>query len=181
LAEAGGAASGLGVVARRVGGVTLAALPLAGVVVAGHDELASHDVQLVLALDSSGDNVGGSSADTDADLVVGDKVHPLLVEDVGAGDVGGDVAADGVALTGGAVWVEFASVVAVHDANFGEVAEGHDLDVERGADKVDGGEGAVGDDTCIVAGFCAVSDGLGFDVADGLACAWWAESAPVVD
>lgn len=76
--------------------------------------------------------------------------------------------------------VELSSLVTWDKVDLGEVTIGHHLDIQGCLDKVHGRDGAVGDDSGIVAGLCAVGDGLGLDVTNDLLCCW-TECAPVVD
>lgn len=110
----------------------------------GSYSLAAHDIEGVLAFKRCGSDVGTGDADTEADLVVGNVVHPLLVEDVLSADVGGDVPTDGVAHVGGAVGVELTTFVTGQDVDLGKVTVGHDLNVEGGLYEMDAGDGAIG-------------------------------------
>lgn len=169
-----------GVQTRWVGGVTVTGLEDVVGVVTWHDEIAAHLVEGVLADERGWRRVGTSNADSEADLTVGDVVHPLLVEDVLTGDVGGDVTTDWVTHVGSSVRVELTTVVTVNHVDLGEVTVGHDLNVQRSLDKVNTSHGTVGDDSGVVSRLCAVRDGLGLDIADGLPDVG-AECAPVVD
>lgn len=63
--------------------------------------------------------------------------HPLLVEDVSAGgEVGGDVAANGVALVLGTVGVELTTRVTGDEVLLGAIPETVDLDVEGSLDEL---------------------------------------------
>lgn len=129
---------------RGVSSVALAGLKDLVSVVAGHDEVAAHDVELVLALEGGGSLLGTGDADTEADLVVRDVVHPLLVEDIRPRDVGGDIAADGVAHVGSTVGVELTTLITSNETNLGEVTERHELDVKGGLDEVSSSDSSVG-------------------------------------
>ena len=144
LVESGSASVGLGEETRWVGSVTVAGLEDVVGVVTGHDKVATHDVELVLALERGGGLFGTGNADTEADLVVRDVVHPLLVEDILTGNVGSDVTTHRVAHVGGTVRVELTTLVTGNETDLGEVAEGHELDVEGGLDKVSASDGTVG-------------------------------------
>ena len=85
-----------------------------------------------------------------------------------AKDVAVNETADGVAVAVGAVVIEFASLVAVRDVDFGEVALAGDLDVLGGLHEVDACESALGHHTGAMAGLRAVGDHLAFSVADCL-------------
>lgn len=93
----------------RRSGFTQALVESAVGVVSGHDPLASHDIEFVLALQSGVDVLAVGGTDSETELVVRDEAHPFLVEDVGAANVGSDVAADGVAQVFSAVGVEFSA------------------------------------------------------------------------
>lgn len=105
----------------------------------------SHFVERVLALEWRRGNVGTGNANTEAHLVGRDVVHPLLVKDVSlaVGNVGGDIATDGVAHVGRAVRVEFSTQVTWCHVDLGKVTERHDLDIEWRLDKVHGSERSV--------------------------------------
>ena len=105
---------------------------------------------------------------TDAELGRAHKVGPLVELLPRAKDVAVNEAADGVAVTVGAVVVELASVVAAGDVDLREVALAGNLDVLGGLHEVDAFEGALGHYTRAVAGLRAVGDHLTFGVADGL-------------
>ena len=96
----------------------------------GHDELTSHHVELVLALERSGDVGGLGGTDSQTELVERDLTisadrwrqgvrkayerHPLLVEDIATSwDVGGNVTTDRVTDVLGSVRVELSSRVTV--------------------------------------------------------------------
>ena len=133
-----------GVETRRVSGVAVASLKDVVGIVTGHDKVAAHNVELVLALESGGGLIGAGNTDTEADLVVRNVVHPLLVENILAGNVRGDVTTDRVAHVGGAVWVQFATEVTRGKTDLGKVADSHELNVERGLDKVSTRDGSIG-------------------------------------
>lgn len=135
----------------------------------------------MLALERSWGNVGTSNADTEADLVGRSVVHPLLVEDMLTGDVGSDVTTDGVTHVGSTVRVELSSLVISHEADRGEVTDGHQLDIEGSLDKVSTGDGTVRDDTGVVTRLCAVGNSDLLNISEGLAGTGGTESAPVID
>lgn len=169
-----------GVQTRWVGGVTVTGLEDVVGVVTWHDEVAAHLVECVLADKRGWRRVGTSNADSEADLAVGDVVHPLLVKDVLTGDVGGDVTTDWVTHVGSSVRVELTTVVTVDHVDLGEITVGHDLNVQRSLDEVDTSHGTVGDDSGVVSRLCAVRDSLSLDIADSLPDVG-AECAPVVN
>lgn len=144
LLKGGGLTVGLGVETRRVGGITIASLKDVVGVVTGHDKLAAHDIELVLALESGRSLLATGDADTEADLVVGDVVHPLLVEDILTGDVGGDVTTDRVTHVGSTVRIKLTTLIARSNADLGKVTKSHKLDVEGGLDKVGTSDSSVG-------------------------------------
>lgn len=76
--------------------------------------------------------------------------------------------------------VEFSSVIPILDVELGEIAEGHDLDVEIGLDEGDTGEDAVGDDARAVTGLGAPGDDVVFGFADGDAVFWGCPETPVL-
>lgn len=98
----------------------------------------------MLALESGGSLLRTGDADTEADLVVGNIVHPFLVEDVLTGNVGGDVTADGVAHVGSTVRVELTTFVTGNETDLGKVTKRHELNVEGSLDKVSTCHGSVG-------------------------------------
>ncbi len=98
----------------------------------------------MLAFESGRGLFGAGDADTEAELVVRDVVHPLLVEDVLARDVGGDVTTDGVTHVGSTVRVELTTLVTSDETDLGKVTESHELDVEGGLDEVSSSDSAVG-------------------------------------
>ena len=104
----------------------------------------------------------------DAEFARAHKVGPLVELLPRAKDVAVNETADGVAVAVGAVVVEFASLIAVRDVDFGEVALAGDLDVLGSLHKVDACESALGHHAGTMAGLRAVGDHLAFGVADGL-------------
>lgn len=124
--------------------------------------------------------VGSGNADSEAHLAVGDVVHPLLVEDVLSRDVGCHVTTNWVTHVCGTVGVKLTTVITWDNVDLGEVTVGHHLNVERRLDEVDSSDGTVWNDTGVVSGFGAVSNGLSLNVTDG-GLSWWSESAPVID
>ena len=135
----------------------------------------------MLALKRSGDLVVTGNADTEADLVGGSVVHPLLVEDILTADVRGNVTTNGVTHVGSTVGVELSSLVTSHETNGGEVTDSHQLDVEGSLDEVSTSNGAVRNDTGVVTGLGAVGDGDLLNIGEGLASTRGSESAPVID
>lgn len=135
----------------------------------------------MLALESGGSLLRTGDADTEADLVVGNIVHPFLVEDVLTGNVGGDVTADGVAHVGSTVRVELTTFVTGNETDLGKVTKRHELNVEGSLDKVSTCHGSVGNYTGIVTRLCAVSDGLTLDVADDRTRNLRAKGTPVLN
>jgi hypothetical protein len=69
--------------------------------------LTSHHIELVFTLQGSVDVFVVGGTDSETELVKGDKAHPFVVEYIGTGDVGGHVAANGVAQVFSTVRVEF--------------------------------------------------------------------------
>ena len=65
--------------------------------------------------------------------------------------------------------IELSTLVAGGDVDVGEVTVTLDLPVKGGLDKVDGGEGAVGDDTSVVTCLGAPGDFVSLRVTDLLA------------
>lgn len=135
----------------------------------------------MLALERSGRLLASGDADTEADLVGRSVVHPLLVKNVLTRDVGGDIATDGVAHVGGTVRIELSPLVAGHEADAGEITDGHQLHVEWRLDKVSTGNGTVGDDACVVTRLGAVGDCDLLDIGKRLTSSGRSKSAPVVD
>lgn len=78
--------------------------------------------------------------------------------DILTGNVGGDVAADGVTETGRTVGVELAALVAILDVQAGKVTVALNLDVKGRLDEMRRGDGAVGDDTRVVSRLKAPRD-----------------------
>lgn len=150
----------------------------------GHDELTAHHVELVFTLQSSGNVVVLSSADSETELVVRDERHPFLVEDIAAGwDVGRDVSADRVTDVLGTVGVELSSRVTIGDVHLGTVPETVNLNVQRRSDEVGGGDGTIGDESCVVSWLSAVSDDDRLDVSDQAVWSWlwWTVKTKVID
>jgi hypothetical protein len=114
---------------RRVSSVTVTRVKCAVVVISGHDKVAAHLVQGVLAFQSSGCLVTSSNTDSDADLVVRNVVHPLFVEDVGSTDVGRNVSSYRVTETSGSVWVKLTTFVTCLHTDSSKVTESHNLNV----------------------------------------------------
>jgi hypothetical protein len=127
--EGGGLAVSNRVVSRRVGSISVASVERGVSVVTGHDKVAAHFVKGVEALQGCGCFVSSGNADSDADLVVGDEVHPLFVEDIGTGNVGSNVSSDRVTHVGGTMGVQFTTFVTSCHTNLGKVTQGHDLQV----------------------------------------------------
>ena len=88
----------------------------------------------------------------DAELARAHEVGPLVELLSRAKDIAVNETADGVAVTVGAVVVEFTSLVAGGDVDFGEVALAGDLDVLGGLYEVDACESALGHHTGAMAG-----------------------------
>jgi hypothetical protein len=80
-------------------------------VVSWHDPFTAHFVESVLTHERGGVRRVFGGTDTETELGVGHVVHPFLVVDVRARDVGGDVAADRVSVSGSSVRVELTTLV----------------------------------------------------------------------
>lgn len=165
---------------RRVGSIGITRFKDVVRVVTWHDEFTSHFVEGMLA-DGLGWRLSRSSnADSDTHDVVGNVVHPFLVEDVGTRDVGSDVTTDRVTFTCGTVRVELSTVVTGLDTNLGEITQSHDLNVEGRLDEVDGSQSSIRDDSGVVSSFCAVSNDDGLFIGNGEAVGR-TESTPIID
>jgi hypothetical protein len=95
----------------------------------GHDELTSHDIELVLTHQGGGRVLGLGGTDSETELVVRDERHPLrcqqrpcrrttetaylLVKDILAGNVRGDITSDRVSNSIGTVGVELSSGISL--------------------------------------------------------------------
>ena len=115
--------------------------------------------------------VGGSiraDACTDAELVRAHEVGPLVELLPGAKDIAVNETTDRVAVTVGAMVVEFAAVVAAADVDLGEVTLAGDLDILGSLHEVDAFESALGHHAGAVAGLRAVGDHLAFVIANCL-------------
>lgn len=55
-------------------------------------------------------------------LLDGNSLHPFLVVDILAGDVGGHISTDGVTVTCSSVWVELTTHVVSCDVDLGKVS-----------------------------------------------------------
>lgn len=84
---------------------------------------------------------------------MGDPLHPLFIVHIRTRRVRSDITADRVAGTLRTVRVELAAHVAIGNVELGQVARALDLPVQGRLDKVGRGNGAVGNDAGIVAGF----------------------------
>lgn len=135
-------------------------------------ELATHDVELVLALEGGRDVVGLGGADSETELVVRHERHPLLVEHVLTRHVGRHVSSDRVSEVLGSVGVELSSVITVGDVDLGAVEESLNLDVEGGLDEVGGLDGSVRDQSGVVSGLGAVGNDDRLDVSDQRVRSW---------
>jgi hypothetical protein len=78
---------GRGVDSRRSSRFAQARVERAVGVVSGHDPLATHNIEFVLALQRRVDVLSVGGTDSQTELVERDETHPFLVEHVGAGDV----------------------------------------------------------------------------------------------
>ena len=116
LGESRCATVGQGVDTGRVRSIGVTACEPGLRIVSRHDPFTAHFVERVLAHLRS--RIGGvlGRADSKAELGVGHVVHPFLVVDVGSRDVGGDVASNGISISGRAVGVQFASCKAQESA-----------------------------------------------------------------
>jgi hypothetical protein len=168
------------VVTRWVGRVTITGVERVVIVVSGHDKVASHFVEGVEALEGGRCFFASSNADSEANLVVGNEVHPLFVKDVGTSDVGSDVSSDGVTQVGSSVGVELTTFVAGLHSNLGEVSQGHDLEVQGCLYKVNSGERSIGNDTSVISGLCAVGNSDCFYVGNDLSVGR-GEGAPIIN
>jgi len=128
--------------------IAIARLEDAIAVVRGHVPIATHHVVDVLAVGRS----IHADACTDAEFGRAHKVGPLVELLPGAKDVAVNETTNGVAITVGAMVVEFASLIAFGNVDLGEVALAGDLDVLGGLYEVDALEGALGHHAGTVAG-----------------------------
>jgi len=166
LSEGRGRSIGLRVKTRRGSGLSVARGEGVVAVVSRHDELAAHDVQFVLALKRGRDGGGLGSTNSDTELIVRHKAHPLLVENILSADVRSDVASDRVTQILRSVGVQLTPGVSVRDVDLSPVKVALHLYVQRRFYEVNRLQRPIGNQTRSVPVLSTVSDGNGLDVSD---------------
>jgi len=101
-----------------------------------------------------------TGASAHAECRIAEEARPFCVLEVGSEGIAVDQSANGVAVAGSTVRVEFTTLITRLNVDLGEITGTGDLDVITGTDKMNAFEGAIRDDARAPAALGAPSNFL---------------------